>query len=68
MLCYAPGICGWWASKRVADLDLNSPITITPDVTCKEAIEVMNSNAFDMVPVQSAEDGQNYDTFILIQR
>ena len=50
----------------MADLDLNSPITITPDVTCKEAIEVMNSNAFDMVPVQSAEDGQNYDFFILM--
>jgi cystathionine beta-synthase len=51
-------IFGWWASKRVADLDLNSPITITPDVTCKEAIEVMSSQAFDMVPVQSLEDGK----------
>jgi cystathionine beta-synthase len=48
-------IYGWWASKRVADLDLNSPITITPDVTCKEAIDLMSSQAFDMVPVQSAE-------------
>jgi cystathionine beta-synthase len=51
-------IYGWWASKRVADLELNSPITITPDVSCKEAIEVMSSQAFDMVPVQSAEDGK----------
>lgn len=29
-------IYGWWASKRVSDLDLNSPITITPDVSCRE--------------------------------
>jgi len=48
----------WWASKRVADLNLKSPITITPDVTCKEAIDVMTSQAFDMVPVQSEEDGK----------
>jgi len=48
----------WWAEKRVADLTLNSPITISPDVTCREAIEVMSSQAFDMVPVQSADDGK----------
>jgi len=30
----------WWTSKRIADLDLKSPITITPDVSCREAIEV----------------------------
>jgi hypothetical protein len=30
----------WWTSKRIADLELMSPITITPDVTCREAIEV----------------------------
>lgn len=48
----------WWTSKRIADLDLKSPITITPDVTCREAIEVMNNNAFDMVPVQSESDGK----------
>jgi cystathionine beta-synthase len=50
-------IYGWWAQRRVADLELNSPITITPDVSCREAIEVMTSQAFDMVPVQSSEDG-----------
>ena len=48
----------WWANKRVKDLELNSPITITPNMTCKEAIEVMSSQAFDMVPVQSEEDGK----------
>lgn len=54
----SPKSSSWWASKRVADLNLKSPITVTPDVTCKEAIEVMTSQAFDMVPVQSEEDGK----------
>ena len=51
-------ISGWWANRRVADLELNSPLTITPDVTCREAIEITTTQAFDMVPVQSAEDGK----------
>lgn len=51
-------IQGWWASKRVADLTLNSPITISPDVTCREAIEVMSSQSFDMVPIQAVADGK----------
>ena len=53
-----PHQSSWWAKKRVADLELNSPITITPNLTCKEAIEVMSSQAFDMVPVQSENDGK----------
>ena len=48
----------WWAEKRVADLELNSPITVSPDTICSEAIELMSSQAFDMVPVQSHEDGK----------
>lgn len=48
----------WWAEKRVADLDLASPITVSPDTTCSEAIELMSNQAFDMVPVQSREDGK----------
>eukprot|EP01041_Mallomonas_annulata_P006101 gene6101-12354_t len=51
-------IQSWWTDKRVADLDLNSPITISPDTTCSEAIELMSTQAFDMVPVQSHEDGK----------
>mmetsp|Transcript_21028 Transcript_21028/g.30371 ORF Transcript_21028/g.30371 Transcript_21028/m.30371 type:complete len:523 (-) Transcript_21028:225-1793(-) len=47
----------WWASRRVSELDLNSPITVSPDTSCKDAIELLQSRAFDMMPVQSAEDG-----------
>ena len=28
----------WWAQKKVCDLPLNTPLTITSDVTCKDAI------------------------------
>ena len=51
-------LTAWWARKRIADLEPTSPITITPDVTCREAIEIMSSQAFDMVPVQSENDGK----------
>jgi cystathionine beta-synthase len=51
-------VVGWWSEKRVADLVLNNPITVTPDVPCSDAIRIMTSNGFDMVPVQSQEDGK----------
>ncbi|CAM9242691.1 unnamed protein product [Ectocarpus fasciculatus] len=43
----------WWAGSCVANLTLSTPITITPDLSCKEAIDIMSANNFDMVPVQS---------------
>ena len=46
------------ARLTVADNDMNTPITITPNMTCKEAIEIMSSQMFDMVPVQSENDGK----------
>jgi len=44
----------WWATKRVCDLHSVSnttPLTITPDVTCKDAIALLKEEGFDMVPV-----------------
>ncbi len=41
----------WWASKRVCDLPLSTPLTITADVTCKDAISLLKDEGFDMVPV-----------------
>lgn len=43
----------WWAGSCVANLSLSTPITITPELTCREAIDIMSANNFDMVPVQS---------------
>ena len=41
----------WWAEKRVCDLPINTPLTITSDVTCKDAIALLKGEGFDMVPV-----------------
>ena len=47
----------WWGTRRVAELNLNSPITVSGSTTCAEAIAIMTAQSFDMVPVQSVEDG-----------
>jgi cystathionine beta-synthase len=41
----------WWATKRVCDLPLNTPLTITSDVLCKDAIALLKDEGYDMVPV-----------------
>jgi cystathionine beta-synthase len=48
----------WWATKKISDLSLSpSPITVTPETTCKEAITFMAQHGFDMVPVQNSSGG-----------
>lgn len=41
----------WWAKMRVCDLPINTPLTITADVLCKDAISLLKREGFDMVPV-----------------
>jgi len=41
----------WWGTKKITDLNLNQPITISGDVTIKNAIQILNQNGFDNVPV-----------------
>jgi cystathionine beta-synthase len=41
----------WWANHRVCDLPLSTPLTVTSDVTCKDAITLLKAEGFDMVPV-----------------
>ena len=41
----------WWTSHRVCDLPLSTPLTVTSDVTCKDAIALLKDEGFDMVPV-----------------
>ncbi len=45
----------WWAKKRVCDLELNTPLTISSGVKCKDAIELLKREGFDMVPVIDEE-------------
>jgi cystathionine beta-synthase len=47
----AKSYSSWWATKRVCDLNLSIPLTITSDVSCKDAILLLKREGFDMVPV-----------------
>ena len=47
----AKSFTSWWANKRVCDLPINIPLTITSDVSCKDAIALMKQEGYDMVPV-----------------
>lgn len=41
----------WWAERKVSDIAMTTPLTITSSVTCKEAIALLKDEGFDMVPV-----------------
>lgn len=43
----------WWASKKVYELPLDTPVTVTADLLCKDAIALLKREGFDMVPVLS---------------
>ena len=48
----------WWSSKRVYEMGtIQTPLTITSDVLCKDAITLLKREGYDMVPVISNEDG-----------
>lgn len=45
----------WWARKRVYEMAINTPLTITSDIRCKDAIALLKRECFDMVPVLSSD-------------
>jgi len=40
-----------WASQTVADLKLQTPVTIAPSVSCKDAVDVLTKHGIDQLPV-----------------
>lgn len=44
----------WWALRHVHELPISTPLTVTSDVRCKDAIALLKREGFDMVPVLSA--------------
>ena len=50
----SPGV--WWSGRTVGDLPLSAPVSVTPAVSCSEAVELMKSCGFDQLPV-CGEDG-----------
>lgn len=41
----------WWANKTISELRPKQPVTITPSVTCREAVSILNENGFGQLPV-----------------
>eukprot|EP01098_Paradermamoeba_levis_P004426 TRINITY_DN18_c0_g1_i1.p1 TRINITY_DN18_c0_g1~~TRINITY_DN18_c0_g1_i1.p1 ORF type:complete len:501 (-),score=206.94 TRINITY_DN18_c0_g1_i1:143-1645(-) len=41
----------WLLSKKVEDLGLAKPITVSPTVTCAEAVNILKKEGFDQLPV-----------------
>ena len=46
----------WW-DKKVSDLVLPSPLTVTTKVTCQEVFDIMKNEDIDQIPVIDSETG-----------
>uniref|UniRef100_H2YIZ5 Cystathionine beta-synthase n=1 Tax=Ciona savignyi TaxID=51511 RepID=H2YIZ5_CIOSA len=40
-----------WMDMSVGDMNLTSPISIPPNMTCQEALDIMRAQGFDQLPV-----------------
>merc|ERR1719433_968135 len=45
----------WWFSEKVSSLELCAPLTISPDLSVGQTIEIMNSEGYDQLPVINSE-------------
>jgi cystathionine beta-synthase len=41
----------WWANKSVGNLKLAAPMTINPNVSCKDCLNILEMHGFDQLPV-----------------
>jgi len=41
----------WWEGRNVLELDLPTPMTIPPTMTCSNAVDIMSTHGFDQLPV-----------------
>ncbi|XP_041373512.1 cystathionine beta-synthase-like [Gigantopelta aegis] len=41
----------WWWNRKVSTLNIQAPLTVMPDVTIQETLELLNKDGFDQVPV-----------------
>jgi cystathionine beta-synthase len=40
----------WWSERPIADLQLNTPITVSPEITCSECVDILNRQGYDQLP------------------
>jgi len=41
----------WWWNESVNQLKLRTPLTVSPTLTCQEAVKIMNNEGYDQIPV-----------------
>lgn len=46
----------WWSARPVGDLKLASPVTVTPDVTVSEAVDILQKLGYDQLPVVNEDN------------
>ena len=44
-----------WSDLKVSTLGVEAPLSITPSVSCQEAIDIMKKEGFDQLPVAEAD-------------
>jgi len=49
-----PHMGQWWSDRKVTQLNLQAPVTLKPNVTCKGAVRIMKDLGVDQLPVVSA--------------
>lgn len=47
----------WWMQRPISDLQLNTPITVGPDVSCSECVDILNRNGYDQLPCLNSSGG-----------
>jgi len=47
----------WWANRPISDLQLNSPIVVSPDLSCADCVNILNNNGYDQLPCVRADGG-----------
>ncbi|UYV75126.1 CBS [Cordylochernes scorpioides] len=46
----------WWWNMKMVSLNLHAPVTILPNLACQDAIDIMDKEGYDQLPVVD-EDG-----------
>jgi cystathionine beta-synthase len=40
----------WWNDQPVSHLQLNTPLIVSPDVSCSQCVDILNKNGYDQLP------------------
>lgn len=46
----------WWGTKTVANLKLEAPLTVEPQLSCKDAVQIMHEHGIDQLPVVNSSN------------